>query len=697
MNPIAYLVFFSWIPVIFVIFSKLPVRRATVVALVTAWLFLPQVIFELPGIPDFKRTTATSIGILLALMAFAPALLRALRFRWFDLPMLIWCLAPSMSSLANDLGPYDAASNLLEQLVTWGLPYLIGRACLGDSEGLREFSVSIVIGGLSYVPLALIEMRLSPQLHSWVYGFNPRSDFGATIRYGGYRPQIFMASGLEVGMYMVAASLVGYWIWSGGVLHRLRGVPFKGPLVLLVVTTILCKSTGALLLMVVGVAVLWAATRLGTRLPALGLVLIAPLYCGVRSAGVWDGRVLVAISSDSAGADRAGSLEFRLDNEDMLINKAMERPVFGWSGWGRARVFDTNGKDLTITDGLWVIALGNYGVVGLTALTLVFILPLTWFAIRYPPRKWNAPGLAPAAVLAVILALYMIDNLSNSMTNLIYITAAGALLGAMSNLGEADHSSEVDHSYRYALESDAVAESAIGVEARTLQGEAERAWRAALEPPDGEAPIPPDQDGERAHGYSRLGHWLTLLGRHREGAEALACALELRAARMDRTSDDLEARQHYADALNELAWALATCPDPTGRDPAKAAALADRAVKFFPENPGYHKTLGASFCRSRDWSAAILALGRSFTLSRGGDHFDHLLMAIALAGRGNIEAARESLRCAERAADARAADSPEWGVMHADAVAFLTADNGSAGEGPRALEASAEPVDHSKP
>jgi tetratricopeptide (TPR) repeat protein len=695
MNPITYLVLFSWIPVIFVIFSKLPARRATIVALVTAWLYLPQAIFDLPAMPDFKRTTATSIGILLALMVFAPDRLRALRLRWFDLPMLIWCLSPSISSLANDLGPYDAASMLLDQLVTWGLPYLIGRACLGDSEGLRELSVGIVVGGLSYVPLALIEMRLSPQLHSWVYGYNPRSDFEATIRYGGFRPQIFMASGLEVGMYMVAASMVGYWLWSSGMLNRIRGVPFKGPLVLLVVTTILCKSTGALALMVAGIAVLWVAKRLGTRLPAVGLVLIAPLYCAVRSAGVWDGRVLVAISSDSAGADRAGSLEFRLDNEDKLINKAMERPVFGWAGWGRARVFDKDGKDLTVTDGLWIIALGNHGVVGLTALTLVFILPLTWFAIRYPPRKWNAPGLAPAAVLAVILALYMIDNLSNAMTNLIYITAAGALLGAMSNLGKTDQSYEIDHSYQYALELDAIAESAISVEAHTLHGEAERAWRAVLEPPEGEAPILPDQDNERAHGYSRLGRWLTLLGRYREGAEALACALDLRAGRMDRASDQLEACQQYADALNDLAWALATCPDPTGRDPAKAAALAGRAAKLFPENPGYHRTLGAASCRSRDWSAAILALGRSFTLSRGGDHFDHLLMAIALAGRGDVEAAKESIRCAERAA-ARAASSPEWAVMHAEAVAFLTAEIVSVGEGSRALEASAEPVDHSK-
>jgi tetratricopeptide (TPR) repeat protein len=689
MNLIAQVVFYLWIPVIIFIFSKLPARRAAVVALITGWLFLPQAIIEMPGIPDYKRTTATSVGVFLGLLAFAPGRIRALQPRWFDLPMIIWCFAPSMSSLANDLGPYDAAACLLDQLVTWGLPYLVGRACLGDAEGLKELGSGIVIGGLVYVPLTLIEMRMSPQIHSWVYGFAP-SSFVNVVRFGGYRPVVFMRDGLELGMWMVAASLTAYWLWAGGVLKRIRGIPFIILLALLVVITILCKSTGAILLMFVGIAILWSAVRLRTRLAVWVLLLLTPLYCEVRATGQWDGKILVNMSKDSAGEERAGSLEFRLANEDMLAEKALQRPVFGWAGWGQARVYDKDGKDLTITDGFWIIALGNYGIVGLTSITLVFLLPLTWFALKFPPRTWNAPGLAPAAVLSVLLTLYMIDNLSNGMINLIYITASGALLGALPKLEETEHSSEIGHSFGHALELEAAAEAATGTEEHDLFREAERAWKAALEPPDGDPSIPPDRDQDRAQGYSRLGQCLLRLERHREAAEALAHALELRAAVMDRAVDDPAARQSFADALEELAWVLATTPDPAVRNPARAVTHASQAARLFPENPSYHRILGAGLCRLGDWPAAILALGRASALSRGGDPFDHLLMAIALAGRGDLEAAKESLGRAERVVDARVTYRPEWQLLHAEAVARVTADLVSAGEVQRQSEGSSE-------
>ena len=50
----------------------------------------------------------------------------------------------------------------------------------------------------------------------------------------------------------------------------------------------------------------------------------------------------------------------------MLAAKAMRRPVFGWGGWGRSRVHDEWGTDLSITDGLWIIQFGQLGQVQLS-------------------------------------------------------------------------------------------------------------------------------------------------------------------------------------------------------------------------------------------------------------------------------------------------------------------------------------------
>jgi O-antigen ligase len=128
--------------------------------------------------------------------------------------------------------------------------------------------------------------------------------------------------------------------------------------------------------------------------------------------------------------ERADSIEGRLENEDMLIEKASLRPWFGWGGWGGWRVYDPKtGEDITVSDGMWVIALGEKGMVGLVSVTAVVLLPFALFLRRVPARYWStAAGGAPAA-LALLLMLYSIDNLFNAMLNPIYLLAAGGLSG----------------------------------------------------------------------------------------------------------------------------------------------------------------------------------------------------------------------------------------------------------------------------
>ena len=282
------------------------------------------------------------------------------------------------------------------------------------------------MGALIYVPLCLWEVRMSPQLHQTVYGF-ATSAFGMTVRYNGYRPQVFMQHGLELGMWMTAGSLTGIGFWWGGALKQVRGVAF-GPLLLsLLVTTVLCKSTGALVLLAGGVVVL-ATTGLSKRsLPIWLLIAVAPGYEVGRMTGALSGEALVTYSASAFDEERMQSLGFRLDNEDMLLAKALQSPLFGWGGWGRARIYNADGKDVTVTDGYWIIALGNMGIVGLASLTATVLLPLALLPGRFPVRTWFSPAVVPAAVLAVLLGLYMIDNLGNAMYNPIYVLAIGGL------------------------------------------------------------------------------------------------------------------------------------------------------------------------------------------------------------------------------------------------------------------------------
>ncbi|NJL30323.1 MAG: hypothetical protein HC898_01095 [Phycisphaerales bacterium] len=71
--------------------------------------------------------TATSLGVLLGTLMVDAGRITRIRLHWLDAPMAVWCVAPLLASLTNGLGLYDGMSALLNQTLTWGVTYLIGR------------------------------------------------------------------------------------------------------------------------------------------------------------------------------------------------------------------------------------------------------------------------------------------------------------------------------------------------------------------------------------------------------------------------------------------------------------------------------------------------------------------------------------------------------------------------------------------
>jgi O-antigen ligase len=140
---------------------------------------------------------------------------------------------------------------------------------------------------------------------------------------------------------------------------------------------------------------------------------------------------LVQLVGSEFDKERADSLKTRFTNEDALVNKAFDRPLFGWGGWGRNRVTDRTGKDVSITDGWWVIVLGDRGLVGLVALGGLLLLPVARFAFSWPADTWHTTPVAPVAACAVTLALWATDSLFNAMVLPLYLVMAGGLAGAV--------------------------------------------------------------------------------------------------------------------------------------------------------------------------------------------------------------------------------------------------------------------------
>jgi len=430
MSPLVQLVMFGWIPAVLYLFMRFPAQRALIVSFLVAWLFLPEASFALPGLPDYTKISATCYGILLATIIYDVGRFNSFRLSWLDLPMLIWCLCPFASSITNDLGPYDGISAVLGQTVTWGLPYFLGRIYLNNLAGLRELAIGIFTSGLIYIPLCLFEIRFSPQLHRIFYGYH-QHDFSQTIRYGGFRPTVFMEHGLMVGAWMMTAALIGVWLWKADVIKQLWGIPIEWLVAALLVTVVLVKATGAWILLALGIVILFVAKWFRNAFLLLLLIATMSFYLYLGVAGNFVADQIVSSMHGVFPEERIQSLEFRFNNEELLSDKARERIMLGWGGWGRSRIYDEWGKDVSVTDSLWIIAFGSSGAIGVISLTASLLLPVIGFLQRYPASLWFNRKVAPAAALVVVLALYMLDCLLNAMINPIYMLACGGIAGVV--------------------------------------------------------------------------------------------------------------------------------------------------------------------------------------------------------------------------------------------------------------------------
>jgi hypothetical protein len=439
MTPQVYLAFLVWIPFIFYLFQHHPARRVLVISFIAAWLFLPEARIPLPGIPDLTKMSVTCYGILLATFIFDVGHLKSYKFGWLDIPMLIWCVCPFVTSVVNGLGPYDGFASALDQTVTWGLPFFLGRIYLNSFSAMRELAIGIVIGGLIYVPLCLFEARMSPQLHRMVYGF-ANFDFLQSIRYGGYRPTVFMAHGLMVGAWMMAAALISLWLWKTKVIAKVWKLPMSWVVALLFATVIIVKATGAWMLLIYGIITLFIAKwfRTAFLVPLISLGIVIYLYCAATGIYLGD-QVVTFMINNGFPRERIESYEFRVRNEKILAEKAQQQMIFGWGGYGRSRIFNEYGRDISVTDSLWIIAYGVYGMVGLWSITGSLLLPSLAFMRRYPARLWGSPNVAPAAAVAVLVVLYMLDCVLNAMTNPVYALCSGGLAGVVLDQSATSH------------------------------------------------------------------------------------------------------------------------------------------------------------------------------------------------------------------------------------------------------------------
>ncbi len=432
----------AWLPITWFLFKKYRPERAAWMSFLGAIMFLPQgAEFDFPLVPPIGKE---QIGALCALwglfMRRGRLLARSRPFRGIEGLGLVMVLGAVGTALTNPeplvYGGWkkihlpgmtfkDAISEGIRDVFNVIVPFYVARVAYRSRRDLRELFVVFAGAGIVYAFFELVELRFSPVWHIWIYGYGQIDDFLQTMRWGGWRPQVFMAHGIAVGLFTMAAALSAALLSRARVkVGRFRAAPVTA---FLAVMTVACKSTGAI---IYGAVLLPLVLRTRPRTQMRVAVFFAVLvltYPFSRAMGWFPTQALLDGAAKIA-VERSESLGTRFQNEDMISEKTRERIVFGWGGYGRSHTFNEEAKDITITDGHWIIIFGRRGLAGFVPTFLLLLYPV-FVARKALPRLRDPKDRALLAGLSLITAVYVLDLVPNGLFSNVPFFLSGALWG----------------------------------------------------------------------------------------------------------------------------------------------------------------------------------------------------------------------------------------------------------------------------
>ncbi len=437
---------------VLILFFVTPPRIAICVSIMGAYLFLPERFgLDLPLLPPFnKHTIPGLVAVIVLLGLYGRSNIRRgtptedpqevlpgwlPRSKTGIILIVILLTGPLFTALTNGdplrfvnrtvpgLRIYDAVALASTTMVSL-LPLFLARKFLATDKGHMTLLMALVVFAFAYSFLAAYEIRMSPRLNEFVYGFRG-SAWRQHIRGDGFRPFVFLQHGLWLGIFMtsaVVASVVALRHTTG----TKQKVYLIGMGLWIFVVLFLSKAFGAF---VIALVLLPIAFFLPVRLQlmmAAGLAIIVLLFPAARTQGLVPTDRIVAMAGQ-VEAERGRSLQFRLNNEDVLLTKASQRPLFGWGGWARSRVYNENGQDISTTDGRWIIVLGEAGWYGYIGQFGLMAFPILVLAFRARHYKLSVA----TSGLCLALVANMIDLIPNGTLTQITWLMSGALLGRL--------------------------------------------------------------------------------------------------------------------------------------------------------------------------------------------------------------------------------------------------------------------------
>jgi hypothetical protein len=376
-NLLAYGMILLWPLIAILLYKRFDTVTATFWTIVGGYMFLPVgTAIDLPMVPAIGKDQISAIAAFIGCKFIkherialfgGSSLQKSLIFVLLIVPFInvFFNSAPMFNGLSwiQGLTPYDATSQIISQYLNL-LPFVIALSIVKSRDCLEKIVHLFVIAGLIYSVLILIEVRISPQLHTWIYGFFPHS-FGQQIRFGGFRAVVFMGHGLLVATFcFVCVCAAAIQLKIGNQQEKVRNIYI---FMYLVAILILQKSVGSIGMGLVISAAILFLNRSQQVLTIKVIVAIFFLYPTLSILNLVPYETIVSFISDFS-VDRAGSTKFRFNNEIELLQHAYQKLLIGWGSWGRNQFYDS------VTDGYWIIIFGVYGAVYFYAFFGLFII-----------------------------------------------------------------------------------------------------------------------------------------------------------------------------------------------------------------------------------------------------------------------------------------------------------------------------------
>lgn len=432
-NIIAYTSIIIWPIIVLALVSRKNLPLGIFIAFLCSYLFLPAGFeINLKGIPAFTKQSTTVITIALFI------LFKGLSFGFKELDvkikacLIIFTIIPILTAATNQsphlhLPPmtfYDGITQTYVNLMM-SLSFLIGAKFFKDRNTDSIIVKTIVIFGLIYSIAIAYEIRMSPQLHSHLYGFFPHH-FNQQIRSDGFRAVVFLGHGLLVAIFLSTVLICCFSLAKRKI--KIFGFNAYFFSIYLLVLMFLSKSLGALALTLIALYLLYFTKNRTTAYISIMVSTIILGYPFIATLNIIPYDTILSLVN-LINDDRARSLEFRFYNESILLSHAFEKPFFGWGSWGRNRVYNPETlEDLSTTDGHWIILIGTYGFLGFVSLYYIFFR--TFLTSLKAFQKSDKE--TTIKTLLIIMLVILIDQIPNSSFNYFYFLMLGVLYGVSS-------------------------------------------------------------------------------------------------------------------------------------------------------------------------------------------------------------------------------------------------------------------------